>query len=251
MTFDDLVRHIFKKRDSTFIAILGRKESGKTDLALRILESCYQQKLFKYFGTNIEGLSNTPCEIDTIVDLPTLLERCQTLGKPYLFILDELGDTAPKDQPWLNVDLIKSLQKVRKYKLSLIGCAIDRVDSRVLNPTHFYGYFEKFSPDRKDVAMYTDWLKRKRTKVLGITPTQITFDTYQPASFHMNRTSSSSLNTDRDISNHHIWCNGGSHADYVKEGGVLGKTSWYDSCRHGGRKLEELAQSSSSEGLAR
>lgn len=144
------------------------------------------------FGANIPDLK-ADFDIDFIEDFQTLKQRCQMLNpnpekqglKRYFFLGSEMGDWAPKDQPWLNVKFIKELQQVRKYGLSFLGDAIARVDSRILNEKHFHGYFEKLSKANPTVAIYHDWFNQRRTTIVNIPRTSIGFNTWHSASFFM------------------------------------------------------------------
>jgi hypothetical protein len=144
------------------------------------------------FGSNIPDL-DAKFDIDFIEDFTTLKRRCQMLNpdperygiKRYFFLGSEMGDWAPKDQPWLNVKFIKELQQVRKYGLSFLGDAIDRVDSRILNEKHFHGYFEKVNKARPQFAIYRDWFNRQKVKVYNIPRTSIGFNTWYSANFYM------------------------------------------------------------------
>lgn len=198
---DDFMRRVFNRRyQSVWVAFLGRNQSGKTDMALYTMEKLHELGLADGFGSNIPDLK-APFDIDFIEDYPTLKERCYMLNpspskrglKRYFFLADEMGDWAPKDQPWLNVKFIKELQQVRKYGLSFLGCAIDRVDDRILNDKHFHGYFVKSKRNPKRAAYY-DWMTMNKTQINGIPRTKIEFDTFYSASFFMDR-QNAALNT--------------------------------------------------------
>lgn len=225
------------------IAIQGRKGTGKTDYALHMTEILYEKGIFKRIGTNIRNLENTPIEYDFIDNYPKLLETCISYNKPYLFVLDELGDTAPKDSPWLNPEIIRALQKIRKYKLSLIGCSIYDVDRRVLNPKHFDGYFEKLSRDDKTIATFHDWLGDLSGDIYDIERTRIKFDSYDAAIFHMKGEDPES--NDRDIQIAIEW------AQKKPYGGELSKQGRFDAIRRGVMKLVTFKQSSSQGIVAR
>lgn len=145
------------------------------------------------FGSNIPDLEAS-FDIDFIEDFATLKKRCQMLNpdpekygiKRYFFLGSEMGDWAPKDQPWLNVKFIKELQQVRKYGLSFLGDAIDRVDSRILNEKHFHGYFEKVNKARPQFAIYYDWFNRRKVTLRNIPRTKIGFNTWYSANFYMD-----------------------------------------------------------------
>ena len=181
-----------RKFQSVWTACLGQNQSGKTDFALFQLEHLHKLGLADGFGSNIPDLEAN-FEIDFIEDFETLRKHCQMLNpepekhgiKRYFFLGDEMGDWAPKDQPWLNVKFIKELQQVRKYGLSFLGCAIDRVDSRVLNEKHFHGVFHKINKANPKIAVYIDWFRGRRVKLLNIPRTSIKFNTWHSASFYM------------------------------------------------------------------
>lgn len=143
------------------------------------------------FGANMP--LEADFEIDFIEDFQTLKRRCQMLNpdperygiKRYFFLGSEMGDWAPKDQPWLNVKFIKELQQVRKYGLNFLGDGIARIDSRVLNEKHFHGYFEKISKAKPQLAVYYDWFNQKKVKLYNIPKTSIGFNTWHSASFYM------------------------------------------------------------------
>lgn len=177
---------------SVWTCVLGRNQSGKTDFALHQLEHLHKLGLADGFGANIPDLE-ADFDIDFIEDFQTLKRRCQMLNpnpktkglKRYFFLADEMGNWAPQDQPWLNVNLVRELQSVRKYGLSVIGTAIDRVDGRILNEKHFHGYFMKASKANPTVGYYFDWLNYGRTTLLNIPRTKIEFDTFHSATFYM------------------------------------------------------------------
>ena len=190
---DDFFRTIYNKKfQSVWTCCLGQNQSGKTDFNLFQMEQLQRLGLAEGFGSNIPDLK-APFDIDFIEDFQTLKKRCEMLNpnpdkygiKRYFFLADEMGDWAPKDQPWLNVKFIKELQQVRKYGLSVLGSGIDRIDSRILNEKHFHGYFEKVSKANPQFAIYYDWTRRRRIKLRDIPRTKIGFNTWHSASFYM------------------------------------------------------------------
>lgn len=192
-TIDDFFRQTYsRKYQSVWTCCLGQNQSGKTDFNLYQMERLHALGLGDAFGSNIAGLK-ADFEIDFIEDFETLKKRCQMLNpdpeghgiKRYFFLGDEMGDWAPRDQPWLNVQLIKELQQVRKYGLSFLGSGISRIDARVLNEKHFHGYFEKVSKANPTVAVYYDWTRRERVTLRGIPRTKIGFNTWYSANFYM------------------------------------------------------------------
>lgn len=197
-SIDNLILEIYqgpKSRPyhSVFTCCLGNNQSGKTDFALYQLERIHALGLGEGYGSNIPDLKAS-FDIDFIEDYDTLERRCQMLNpnpknkglKRYFFVADEMGDWAPKDQPWQNVEFIKKLQKVRKIGLNLIGCGIDRIDGRILNEKHFHGYFVKVSKSNPRIAKYYDWTRRRVVTIKNIPRTTIEFDTFNSASFYMH-----------------------------------------------------------------
>ena len=193
LTLDDLIKRIYNKKfQSVFTCTLGANQSGKTDWNLYQMERIHALGLGVGFGANMPDLEAN-FDIDFIEDFETLKKRCRMLNPDpekhginrYFFLGSEMGDWAPRDQPWLNVKFIKELQQVRKYGLNFLGDGIDRIDARILNEKHFHGYFEKVSKARPQFAIYRDWFNRKKVKIYDIPRTSIGFNTWYSASFHM------------------------------------------------------------------
>ena len=193
LTLDDLIKRIYNKKfQSVFTCTLGANQSGKTDWNLYQMERIHALGLGVGFGANIPDLEAS-FDIDFIEDFETLKRHCQMLNpdpekygiKRYFFLGSEMGDWAPRDQPWLNVKFIKELQQVRKYGLNFLGDGIDRIDARILNEKHFHGYFEMVNKARPQFAKYYDWFNRKTVKIYDIPRTSIGFNTWYSASFHM------------------------------------------------------------------
>ncbi len=195
LTLDDLIKRIYNKKfQSVFTCTLGANQSGKTDWNLYQMERIHALGLGVAFGANMPDLE-AKFDIDFIEDFETLKKRCRMLNPDpekhgiirYFFLGSEMGDWAPKDQPWLNVKFIKELQLVRKYGLSFLGDAIDRVDSRILNEKHFHGFFKKVSKARPQSAIYRDWFSGgKPYRIYDIPRTSIKFNTWYSANFFMD-----------------------------------------------------------------
>jgi len=191
-TPDDFIKRIFSKRlHSVCIAVLGKKQSGKTDFILHLMDRLHELDLMDNFGSNMP--MEAPFDVDFIDDFQTLKKRCQMLNpdpkkkgiKKYFYFGSEMGKWIPKDQAWRNVGFIEELQTIRKYGLSFAGDAIDRVDSRVLNPTHFDGCFTKYNVKNPTLAHYDNWQTGQRTFLKNIPRTTIGFDTWYSANFYM------------------------------------------------------------------
>jgi hypothetical protein len=191
--FDDFIKQIFTRRkQSIWIAVLGKKQSGKTDFCLHLIEKCYELGLMDAFGSNVPVEADFP--IDFIEDFETLDKRCKMLNpepkkrglKRYLYFGSEMGKWLPKDEAWRNTKFISKLQTVRKNGLSWIGDAIDRVEGRALNPTHFEGCFNKLSPTNPKIANYENWVTGEIIDLENIPRTKIEFDTWYSANFYMD-----------------------------------------------------------------
>jgi len=190
----DLIGQIYhRKYHSVWTNTKGRNQSGKTDWNLRQFEMLNDLGLAEGFGTNMESVKSKDFDIELIRDFQTLKARCKMLNprpdkqgiKRFFFLISELADFVPQDQPWSNVDFIKELQKVRKYGLSLLSDSISRVDGRVLNENHFHGYFVKYNKGNPRVAKYYNWINNRVFSIRDIPRTTIKFDTYESASFYM------------------------------------------------------------------
>lgn len=193
MTLDDFIKRTYRRKyQSVFTCTLGPNQSGKTDWNLHQMERIHKLGLGEAFGANMPDL-DASFEIEFIEDFETLKKRCKMLNpdperygiKRFFFLGSEMGDWAPKDQPWLNVKFIKELQQVRKYGLSFLGDGIARIDARILNEKHFHGYFEKINKAKPQVAVYYDWFNGKKVKLYDIPRTNIGFNTWYSASFYM------------------------------------------------------------------
>ena len=194
-TLKDLVKKVFTKRkQSVFTITEGKKQSGKTDFNLRLMEILHQQKLMEGFGSNVKSLE-APFDVDFIEDFQTLKERCQMLNpdpekrgiKRYAFFCSEMGKAFPQDQPWKNTEFIGELQLVRKIGLNWLGDGINRIDQRIVSPAHFDGRFRKVSITRPDIATYHDFATNQLSTVQGIKRTGLKFNTWESCNFYMER----------------------------------------------------------------
>ena len=188
-----LIKKIYsKKKQSVWTVTLGKKQTGKTNFVLKQLELIHELGLADAFGSNVESLK-APFEIDFINNFQTLKERCQMLNpdpekhgiKRYFFFGSEMGKWLPRDQPWRNVEFIEELQLVRKIGLNWLGDGINRIDARVVNETHFDGYFKKVSITRPDIATYHDYATGRTSTIYGIKPTTLVYNTWESCNFYM------------------------------------------------------------------
>ena len=192
-TLKDLMKKIYtKKKQSVWTVTLGKKQSGKTNFNLKQMELLHELGLADGFGSNLH-IKNAPFDIDFIEDFQTLKARCQMLNpnpekhgiKRYFFFGSEMGKWLPKDQPWRNVKFIEELQLVRKVGLNWLGDGINRIDSRVVNETHFDGVFRKVSIIRPDIATYHSFSSRQPITIHGIKQTKLGYNTWESCNFYM------------------------------------------------------------------
>lgn len=259
LTLDDFIKRTYRRKyQSVWTATLGPNQSGKTDWNLYQLERIQALGLGDAFGSNMP--LKAPFQIDFIQDFETLKKRCQMLNpdpehqglKRYFFLGSEMGDWAPKDQPWLNVKFIKELQQVRKYGLSFLGDGIARIDSRILNEKHFHGYFEKVNKAKPQLAIYHDWFNHRKVKLYDIPRTSIEFNTWYSASFYMEPQTPEQLNVplnpEHEIVKKYLaagsWRNAGIHPQEGKRALARVLDFHMRHCLHSHPQQDEIGQES-------
>lgn len=192
-TLTGLVKKVFtKKKQSVWVVTKGKKQSGKTDFTLRLMEILHDEGLADGFGANVESLE-APFDVDFIQDYQTLKTRCQMLNpdpekhgiKRYFYFCSEMGKAFPQDQPWKNAEFIAKLQTVRKIGLNWLGDGINRIDQRIVSADHFDGEFKKVSITRPDIATYHNFSNGQRLTVQGIKGTKLKFNTWETCNFYM------------------------------------------------------------------
>jgi hypothetical protein len=179
------------KDDTHYTIIKGKNKSGKTTLAINLMEKANDNpKLrFKGFGSNVQGVKNCPFEMDFITDLESLKKRVKEVGK-YLFLFDEMGMSMGKRRfmAKLNTEFLSQLQVIRKYKLSLIGCAIgDSVDREMLQPYYLNSYIDKGSRYTKKNMTYFDIDLESTRSFTNLAKCQSNFKQYSVARFYTQR----------------------------------------------------------------
>jgi len=192
-TLRALVKKIFtKKKQSVWVVTKGKKQSGKTDFTLRLMEILHDEGLADGFGSNVESLE-APFDVDFIQDYQTLKTRCQMLNpdpekhgiKRYFYFCSEMGKAFPQDQPWKNAKFIAKLQTVRKIGLNWLGDGINRIDQRIVSADHFDGQFKKVSITRPDIATYHNFANNQMLTIQGIKRTALKFNTWESCNFYM------------------------------------------------------------------
>lgn len=188
--FRRLIVYLFTRGTSTFVIILGRRESGKTDMSLLITEILFAAKSYKMFASNVK-VSNSPFPIEYITNLPDLEEWAGSSTGLKLFILDEAGKAFKRRTPMskLNIELIDKLQTLRKYQLSFIFIAPHEkyIDGAGLGSDVLDGVFVKPFFKNPKVAIYEDKLEAFDFTLKDIPPTSLKFDTWDIAPFTLGR----------------------------------------------------------------
>lgn len=186
----NLIRHIFNRQTSTFLAILGRRESGKTDFSFLMCEILYALGIIKYFASNTK-VHDSPFPIERITNLPDLEDWASSTSGKKLFILDEAGKSLRRRTPMskLNIELLDNLQILRKYKLSIIMIAPHEkyVDSAALGSDVLDGVFIKPYFRSPKVGIYNDGLENIKLTITNIPKTNVNFDTWDVAPFKATR----------------------------------------------------------------
>lgn len=225
---------MFKGRDSTFHITQGFNQSGKTDFNLLLADHLVEYGYFKHFGTN-QPLINSPFEYDSITDLTTLIKRCITLKKPYLYFLDELALSANKNTAWekTNLGLIKALDVRRKYRLHILGAGIGEIDRRIKSPLHLDTFIEKTGLTS---AVIHHIQHRKTLPLYGIPRTRVKFLEHTATLFTDKPAVEIEAVNDIDIRIALQWARKEPYT------GDLSKPSYYDQIRRGITKLQELSK---------
>lgn len=223
-TFNDFITMVYGRSESVFTCVVGENQTGKTDFNLLQLERINDLGIGHSFGSNMRSLK-ADFDIAFIEDFETLEQTCRMLNpdpkrhglKKFFFFGSEIGKWAPRDQAWKNADFIEKLQTVRKYGLSMLTDAIDRVDARVLNKRFFAGIFEKPFKNNPKFATYEDWTTGQMTQFRDIPRTRIDYDTYETANFYMKAQVPDSvrvpLNPEHQIVRKYLECKSWKAAD--------------------------------------
>jgi hypothetical protein len=177
-----IIRDLFNN-DSEFFVIRGKKRSGKTDLMTLLMAGAHEFGYFNRFCGDVE-LNNCAFQYERIHDLQTLKLYCKSGSGKTFFFFDEMGKNVPKGTPWarLNIEIIKSLEVIRKYKLTMGGAFIgDSVSDLILNDNYLDAWIQKVN---LKTAIVHDFRHNRMTRLLHIPRSPITFPEYQDVSFY-------------------------------------------------------------------
>lgn len=182
----EILSNLFHSRPSTCLLIMGRRDTGKTDMSLLIAETIYNKGILDHIATNIK-IHNASFEIEPINYLDDLQAWCKEVKGKKLYILDEAGKSVRRRTPMskLNIQFIDNLQILRKYKLSLILIAPNEryLDSVTLGSDVLDAQIIKPYYKNRKVALYEDLLENYKIWFSNIPATSINFDTWDIAPF--------------------------------------------------------------------
>jgi hypothetical protein len=223
---DDIIKYIFGRQTSTFIMGFGRRESGKTDFMLEIMEILYNAEMIESFATNVK-IYQSPFPIEHITSMPDLEAWCQTDPRKKLFGLDEAGKALRRRTPMakLNIELIDNLQILRKYKLSTIMLApADKyIDGASLGSDVLDGYYIKPEFKNPKIGLYTDLLEKFTKHLKDIPPTSVKFDTWDVAPFTLKGKKEPPKFNDSDKQMAYDWSHGKTWRELVKNPNELNR----------------------------
>lgn len=212
------ILHLFKQL-SVCVMMLGRRGSGKTDMALLIMETLNKFGVMAVFATNIKIHSST-FHIEHITNLEDLRFWCKDNRGRKLFIFDEAGKSIRRRTPMskLNVEMLDQLQILRKYKLSLILIAPhDKyVDNAALGSDVLDAIIVKHNFKNPKVALYRNLFEDFEVWFTDIPRTLVDFDTWDVAPFRRDAPTLKPQFKDKDMNTLWEW----SHGKSAKELGL-------------------------------
>lgn len=219
-TPQSIIESLFKRSISTFIAIRGRRESGKTHLGFLLSEIIQASGIVKHFATNCRVL-DSPFPIQFIDNLDDLRLWCETYSGKKLFIFDEFGKVFRRRTPMakLNIEIMDDLQILRKHKLSIIAIFPSEkyVDSTTFGSDVLDVLITK--PDNPNpkisqkIALYHDILRNYRRTFENIPETKVKFDTWDTAKFKRHGEIKKPAFKDSDLSLLWDWSHGAKAHD--------------------------------------
>lgn len=211
-----LIIDLFKSSNSVCLMILGRRDTGKTDLSLLIMETLHKFNVIGEFATNIK-VYDPPFHIEYITNLEDLEAWCRSSPNKKLFVLDEAGKSLRRRTPMsaLNVRLLDNLQILRKYKLSLILIAPHEkyVDSATLGSDVLDAVIIKPYYRNRKIALYQNLLEDTEIWITEIPPTRLRFNTWDVAPFTKEPPARKPKFRDRQLQILWEWSQGTSHKD--------------------------------------
>jgi len=206
-----IFKNAFARTTSCFGMIMGRRESGKTDMAFLISEIVYFTGVIKNVATNVK-VYDSPFPIERITNLEDLRHWCRTVQGRKLYLFDEMGKSMRRRTPMasLNIKMLDDLQILRKYRLSLIGIAPADiyVDSAVFG-SDLLDWIVIKNRESQKVALYKDLMEDIELIITDIPPTSIKFDTWDVAPFKEKANPELTFK-EKNLELLWQWCNGAS-----------------------------------------
>lgn len=216
-TFEQLFIEVFQRTTSSCLAILGRRQTGKTDLSLRIAEVLSKYDVILHFCSNIK-IYKSSFTIENVTNLEDLESWCKNRAGKKLFIFDEAGKSLRRRTPMsrLNIRLLDNLQILRKYKLNIIIIAPDSkyLDRSVLGSDVLDAVILKRNFSNPKRALFQDLQRDNQVSLSNIQRTSISFDTWDIAPFVEKSSSSKApMFPDKDKLMLWEWANGKRASD--------------------------------------
>lgn len=208
-------------QESTFVIVFGRRGTGKTALGLLIAEILFMLGIVKHVATNTK-IYNSAFPIAQIDNLEDLKYWAQNNRGRKIFIFDEIADAMSRRRPMahLTVELIKEFNKLRKHKLSVIGCTISEnvldsaaMDNDLLDAVFRKVFFPLHHPLSRKIAQYTNLLTGDEMRIEKIPNTSIDFDSYDASPFTERPKIDSRQFKDEDMRLVYEWVNGATGKD--------------------------------------
>lgn len=205
------IRHLFERGTAALLIIFGRRETGKTDLALLIMEIVHELGLSQFFAANVP-IENPPFEIKYLNNLEDLRFWCKDTHGRHFFLLDEIGKAMKRRSPMssLNLQLIDDLQTLRKDKLNIIATTVNEkyVDQTALGDDVLDGVFRKENPFNQKVADYQDYLEDYFKSYSDLPRTSLKFNTWDRGRFTEHPIGRKLCFKDKDLQLLSEWSNG-------------------------------------------
>lgn len=209
--FESIIIELFKRVTSACLIIFGRRDTGKTDISLLIMETLQKFGIMLHFATNIK-IYESPFPIEHITNLQDLEFWCKNNRGKKLFILDEAGKTLRRRTPMsgLNIKLLDNLQILRKYQLSIILIAPHEkyIDSATLGSDVLDAMIIKPNFKNRKIALYRDILEDEEIWFRDIPASCLKFDSFDVAPFRKDAPKEKPKFKDRDLSILWDWSHG-------------------------------------------
>jgi len=168
------------ERSSSVTIITGGREKGKTNLALRFIEECYERKLVQKAATNIKTFDK---RVERIIYYDDFERWGQTEGRK-IFVLDELAKhlNRVRFMTELSKLILDAMTLAAHYDCHFICCTVTEalVDKVLLETELLDCWIKKKS---KKVATVKNYLSKKVYMIKKIPRTTIRYNRRDIAPF--------------------------------------------------------------------